>query len=218
MATCSTINNSVPSNLVSRARFLSIFTIFYNLIEGFASIYFGIEDESISLLGFGLDSFVEVASAVIVLMKLKNQNPDLNLSHERRATFLIGLLFILLGFSVVGTAGYALYTGSHPETTKAGIVISVLSLSFMFFLWRSKAEIGIKMNSSTVMADAKCSLACIKLSVILFVGSLVYWLWPILWWVDSSVALVLGFLIFREGYELVQNSRKPEFQGGCGCH
>lgn len=218
MTSCSVPNNSLSIELIRKARLLSYFTIVYNIIEGLISIYFGLEDDSISLLGFGLDSFVEVASAFVVLMKLKNVNPDLNLSYERKATFLIGILFILLSLSVFGNAGYEIFTGGHPKTTLAGIVVSVLSLSFMFFLWRMKAEVGFKMNSSTVMADAHCSLACIKLSVILFLGSIIYHFWPSLWWIDSSAALILGVFIFREGFELTQNSRKEDFKGGCGCH
>lgn len=217
MSTCSK-GNTVSLGLVQMAKFLSLITIFYNIIEGMVSIYFGIEDGSVSLLGFGLDSFVEVASAIIVLLKLRNENPDLNLAHERKATFYIGLLFVVLSISVTGNAGYELVNRHHPETTIAGVIVSVLSLSFMFFLWRKKAEVGFKMNSSTVMADAHCSLACIKLSVILFFGSVIYWIAPGLWWIDSSAALVLGVLIFKEGYELIQNSRKKDFVGGCGCH
>lgn len=205
-------------NLIKRAQALSLFTIIYNILEGLISIYFGIEDDSISLLGFGLDSFVEVASAIVVLIKLQNQDPDKNLNHERRATFLIGLLFLVLSLSIAGNAGYELYQGGHPKTTVSGMIISVISLSFMFLLWRTKAEVGFKLNSSTIMADAQCSLACIKLSMILFLGSILYYLMPSLWWPDSVAALILGALIFNEGFEMIQSSRKDEFKGGCGCH
>ncbi len=204
--------------LIAKARHLSIFTIAYNLVEGLIAIYFGLEDDSISLLGFGLDSFVEVASAVIVMLKLSNGQPDTNLKHERRATFLIGGLFLVLSLSVMGNAAYQLYSHRHPDTTLPGTIISLVSLSFMFFLWKAKATIGKQLDSATVMADAQCSLACIKLSGILFAGSVVYWLLPALWWLDSVMALTLAVLIAIEGRELIQNSRKEDFKGGCGCH
>jgi|GEM_PF-476804 len=192
--------------------------IFYNLIEGFVSVYFGVEESSISLLGFGLDSFVEVGSASIVLLKLRNVNPDLNLSKERQATLLIGISFLILAFSVFASSGNSLIKNEHPETTIPGILVSLVSLSFMFFLWRSKARLGFAMNSSTVMVDAKCSLACIKLSIILVLGSVIFWISPGLGWIDSVMALVLGIFIAKEGVELIQSSRKQDFKGGCGCH
>lgn len=208
------MNNS----LIKTARSLAIFTIIYNVIEGMVSIYYGIDDDSISLLGFGLDSFIEVASAVIVLIKLNKTNPDTNLHHERRATLAIGILFVLLSLSVFGNSIYQLLHKAHPVTTVPGTIISVLSLSFMFFLWRQKFKVGFALNSSTVMADAQCSLACIKLSFVLLIGSLLFWLVPALWWVDSVAAIIIALFILNEGRELIQNSRKEDFKGGCGCH
>lgn len=205
-------------SLVERARQLSLFTIIYNLAEGGASIYFGIADEALSLLGFGLDSFVEVASAFIVLIKLRSTALDANLRHERRATFLIGVLFLVLAFSVGIGAAYQFDTGGHPATTTAGTIISLVSLSFMFFLWKAKATVGRQLDSATVMADAQCSLACIKLSGVLFVGSFAFWMLPALWWLDGAMAMVLAVLIALEGRGLIRSSRKEDFKGGCGCH
>ena len=206
------------TGLIKTAKFLSLFTIGYNLLEGLISVYFGLEEDSISLLGFGLDSFIEVASAVIVLLKLQSINPDTNLKNERRATFAIGILFLLLSLNVFGNSGYQLWNKGSPDTTLPGIIVSLLSLSFMFFLWRMKQKVALGLNSSTVMADARCSLACIKLSFVLLVGSGLFWLFPTLWWVDSTAAMIIAFFILKEGWEMIQSSRKEEFQGGCGCH
>lgn len=207
--------NSGPLLLAKR---LSLFTIFYNIAEGVISIYFGIEEESISLLGFGLDSFIEVASATIVLLKLRSLNPDSNLSNERRATFAIGILFLILSLNVFLQSGIHLMNGASPDTTIPGVVVSVVSLSFMFFLWTKKKAVAQILNSSTIMADAKCSLACIKLSFVLLLGSFLFWLVPTLWWVDSVAAVIIGFFILKEGWEMISSSRKEEFKGGCGCH
>lgn len=204
--------------MIQKARYLSLFTIIYNIIEGLVSVYFGLEEGSISLLGFGLDSFVEVASAVIVLLKLRSCDPDQNLSQERKATFGIGILFLILAMTVLVTSVHRLVNHSGPDTTIPGLIISVLSLSFMFFLWRSKLKVAVGLNSATVKADAQCSLACMKLSLVLFTGSLLFLLSPALWWIDSVAALVIGIQIGREGKELITSSRKKDFTGGCGCH
>ncbi len=177
------------AKLLTTAKNLSLFTIVYNLAEGLISIYFGLEGDSISLLGFGLDSFIEVASALIVLFKLKTSNPDNNLKNERRATFAIGVLFFLLSLNVFGNSGYQLWHKGSPDTTLPGILVSLVSLSFMFFLWRMKQSVALGLNSSTVMADARCSLACIKLSFVLLIGSGLFWFFPALWWVDSVAAI-----------------------------
>jgi divalent metal cation (Fe/Co/Zn/Cd) transporter len=208
----------LQNKLIHTARWLSFLTIFYNVLEGLISIYFGIEEESLSLLGFGLDSFVEVASASIVLLKLQNDNPNQTLARERRATFWIGVLFLLLASSIMGSSGYKLWTRGAPETTVPGIVISLISLSFMFYLYRAKLSVGFKLDSATIMADARCSLACIKLSFILLVGSLLFFFFPTLWWVDSVAATALSLFIFLEGFDLVSHSRREDFKGGCGCH
>jgi divalent metal cation (Fe/Co/Zn/Cd) transporter len=88
----------------------------------------------------------------------------------------------------------------------------------MFVLWRGKAKAARLLQSSTAGKDALCSLACIKLSSILFAGSLLFLIFPQFWWVDSAVGLILSYLIAKEGWETVESSRKENLDGGCGCH
>lgn len=207
-------------SLHQKAFTLALFTMFYNVAEGLISINFGVSEDSLALLGFGLDSFVEVGSAAIVVYKLKTTSDDCgsNLEAEKKATFLIGLLFLILALSTGAGAIYKILHQEFPHTTIPGVVISLLSLSFMFFLWKAKEKVGRQLDSATVMADARCSLACIKLSVVLLVGSLCFWLFPTLWWVDSVAALILAFFIGGEGQEMIQSTRKENFTGGCGCN
>ena len=106
----------------------------------------------------------------------------------------------------------------HPGTTVPGLVVSVLSTSFMVFLWIEKARAGKALDSRAVQADAACSLACVQLSVVLFAGSLVFLLAPVLWWVDGAAALAIAGCIGREGLATVLAAGKPDFDGGCGCH
>lgn len=206
--------------LRQQAFYLALLTLGYNLLEGIISLKFGVAEESLALMGFGLDSFVEVGSAAIVIYKLKSMDSVQGhaLQNEKKATFLIGLLFVLLAIFTVIAALFKLANHETPQTTLPGLIISAVSLCFMFFLWRSKQRIGLALNSATLMADAQCSLACIKLSLVLFCGSLTYLLWPQGWWIDAVAALTLSFFIGREGREMIGNSRKKDFTGGCGCH
>jgi divalent metal cation (Fe/Co/Zn/Cd) transporter len=205
---------------VKRAQILAIFTIAYNLVEGVVSIGFGLEEMSWALLGFGMDSFVEVASAGLVLWRFQGsigRAAPLELARERRATGAIGSLFVVLALATMGGATHQLMSGSHPETTWPGLIIAALSLSFMFILWRAKLAAADALDSKVMASDAACSLACIKLSSVLLVGSVVFVALPQLWWVDGAAAWVLALLIGSEGWEMIKASSQPDFQGGCGC-
>jgi divalent metal cation (Fe/Co/Zn/Cd) transporter len=200
-----------------RALLLAWLTVAYNLIEGGVSIAFGVAEDSVALWGFGFDSLVEVASALVVLWRLRDLRGRAT-ERERRATLLIGGLFLVLGAAIAWSSGWQLFHHEHPGTTLPGLVISALSLSFMVFLWRAKLGVAKALDSSALASDAACSLACIQLSTVLFVGSLIYWAAPALWWVDATAGLALTLLIVREGIEGIRAARRPDFSGGCGCH
>ena len=197
-----------------RALWLAGFTIAYNLLEGLVSMAFGWADDSVALFGFGADSFIEVASALLVLWKLLDHG---NLERERKATLGIGRLFLFLAAGIAGGAVLQLTARAHPPTTVPGLVISALSLAFMVFLWRAKLRAAQALDSATVAADAACSRACIQLSVVLFAGSLLFLLAPALWWVDAAAALGLAFLIGKEGLGMTRAAKSSCFTGGCGC-
>ena len=209
------------SQFVQKVFWLSWFTIGYNLIEGAVSMTFGYAEESVALFGFGADSFIEVASAVLVLWRFRGEvgkSGAMSIERERRATLGIGVLFLFLALGATAGGGLQLWHHAHPETTLPGLVISALSLSFMFFLWRAKLNVGRELGSSTVLKDAACSLACIQLSVVLFIGSLLFLMLPALWWMDSAAAIVLAVFIAKEGWETVRAARSEDFEGGgCGC-
>lgn len=186
---------------------LAWFTIIYNIIEGIVSIGWGIQDDSVSLAGFGLDSLIEVGSAFVVLWKLRDEAGSSNESNTRRekiATRLIGILLSLLAIITIGIGARQLYFHAHPETTLPGVIISTLSLSFMVFLWRAKRKVADQLRSSALKADAYCSLSCIYLSAILFIGSILFMIIPSLWWLDSVAALGLALIIAREGIERIR--------------
>jgi len=203
------------------ARFLAGFTILYNLLEGLVSMGFGWKDDSMALLGFGADSFIEVGSALLVLWRLRAEREMGSarpLLRERRATLGIGALFLLLALGTALAAIWQLIARHHPETTLPGLVVSVLSLSFMYWLWRAKQRTARALDSHTLMGDAACSRACMQLSAVLFTGSLAYRLAPSLWWADAVAAVILSFFIAWEGVAGIHAARRPDFTGGCGCH
>ena len=206
--------------LVRRGLALAAFTIGWNLIEGFVSIGFGAAEDSVALLGFGVDSWVEVASAGVVLWRLRGETgrgPALALERERRAALWIGVLFVVLAAATVVGAAAQLWTGGHPGTTLPGLIIAGVSLSFMFALWRAKRALATALDSRTLAMDAACSRSCIQLSGVLLVGSLVAMIAPALWWADAIAALALALLIGREGIEGIRSARSAHFDGGCGC-
>jgi divalent metal cation (Fe/Co/Zn/Cd) transporter len=191
--------------------------VLYNLAEGGVSIAFGTADDSVALWGFGADSLIEVASAVLVMARLRHGFAAPATEAERRATLGIGGLFVLLALVVTAGALLQLGSGSHPATTVPGLVIAALSLAFMVFLWRAKRAAATALDSAALRSDAACSRACIQLSLVLFAGSLLFLLTPRLWWVDGAAALLLALLIGREGLESIRAARDPGFTGDCGC-
>jgi divalent metal cation (Fe/Co/Zn/Cd) transporter len=197
-----------------RALWLAGFTILFNLLEGGASVAFGWADDSVALFGFGVDSFIEVASACLVLWKLLDHG---SLARERKATLWIGRLFVALGAGIAGGSLLQLAGHRHPPTTVPGLVISTLSLAFMVFLWRAKLRAAKGLDSATVAADAACSLACIQLSLVLFAGSLLFLVAPGLWWADAAAGLLLAGLILKEGVTMIRAAQSECFTGGCGC-
>lgn len=202
-----------------RALWLAWFTIAFNLLEGAVSLHFGWSDESISLMGFGADSLIEVASATLVLWRLAagHDGGAISKSRERVATRWIGVLFVLLALGTSAGAVLRLLQRAHPDTALPGLVVALISLSFMFFLWRAKQRAARVLDSATLEKDAACSRACIQLSAILLAGSGLFVVAPSLWWADAVAALALSGLIGREGIDTMRAAAKEDFDGGCGC-
>jgi len=210
---------SAASIWVRRAYALAWFTIAFNLLEAGVAVSFGIEDGSLTLLGFGVDSLIEVGSAGLVLWRLQSDLGEGSISRERerRATLGIGILFVLLAVGAGAGALLRLVTGAAASTGWPGLFVAGVSLSFMFALWYGKRRAADALNSITLRKDAGCSMACIHLSFVLLAGSLLTIVSPQLWWADAIAALVLGVLIGREGVGTVRAARSPTFDGGCGC-
>ena len=202
-----------------RARWLAIATIAWNVVEGIVAMAFGFQEESVALFGFGVDSWVEVGSASVVYWKLTRAPgcASTQKSRERRATRWISGLFLALASATAFGAVAQIASHGHPDSTVPALIVSAVSLSIMFFLWRAKHATAVALDSKALAMDAACSRACIQLSGVLFAGSVVFLVAPWLWWADAAAALGLALLIGREGLEGWRAARKPDFEGGCGC-
>lgn len=185
---------------------LSSITIIYNLAEGLISVFFGLEDETLALFGFGVDSFVEVLSAVGVLhmvlrlRRLKVYNATDRDRFERTALKVTGTAFYMLAFSLVFTASVSIYINHHPETTLWGIIVSLISISFMWILIRLKVKVATQYNSHALLADAQCSKTCMYLSIVLLISSLGYETTGIGGF-DALGAIGIAFFAFKEAKE-----------------
>jgi divalent metal cation (Fe/Co/Zn/Cd) transporter len=197
------------------ALWLALFTIGYNLIEGLVSIAFGVQDEALTLFGFGVDSFIEVMSGIgILAMVLRiRRNPDTPRSQfERTALRVTGSAFYLLAVGLAVTAAYNLLTAHKPTTTVPGLIISIISIAIMWALVRGKRTVGRALDSAPILADANCTLVCIYMSLVLLAASLVYQLTGF-GFVDSLGALGLIYFSVREGKESFEKAAGLE----CDC-
>lgn len=205
--------------LYSRANTLALFTIFYNIVEGLVSVWFGVADETLSLFGFGVDSFIEVVSAIGVwhmLRRIRHNGGESRDEFEQRALRITGTAFYLLTTGLLLSAGINLYSGHKPETTLWGIIISLLSISFMWYLIHQKTKVGTALNSPAILADAACSRACVYLSVVLMVSSIGYELTEI-GSLDAIGAILISWLTFREGREAFGKARGLVCSCSCSC-
>ena len=136
-------------------------------------------------------------------------------SVEKIGSWSIGILLVLLAIATLAAAITGLVQHTHPDASNASLIISASALVLMILIWAPKVYLARALNSSTMQGEATCSLSCIQITIVLFVGALVYRVWKGGWWVDSATSIVLGLLFAREGYKMIQWVRDPSFDGGC---
>lgn len=214
MTTTTLDNNS--RQLFKTAFGLSVFTIIYNIAEGLISTYFGFTDESLTLFGFGADSFIETISGFGILHMVTRiqANPNSNRdNYERTALKITGFSFYALVLTLVATSIYNFATGQQPTTTLLGVIISVISIVVMLVLVTWKTKVGKALNSDAIIADAECTKVCIYMSVVLLVSSGLYQFFK-LPYTDNIGALALAYLSFREGQECFEKAKSDKH---CAC-
>ncbi|MBI5020811.1 MAG: cation transporter [Ignavibacteriales bacterium] len=196
---------------------LAIFTIAYNIIEGVISIYFGYQDESFTLFGFGVDSFIEAISGLgIAHMVIRiHMKPDTCRDNfERTALRITGSAFYILTAGLVATGIYNLYIGHKPESTFWGVVISIISIAVMLILIYWKRRMGKALNSEAILADAECTRVCVNMSIVLLAASAIYEIVKIPY-IDAIGSLALAYYSLREGKECFEKSKNNKH---CSCN
>lgn len=207
--------NNTEHKLYNKAYHLSLFTIFYNILEGVISMILGFEDETLSLFGFGADSFIEVMSGIgiaVMIMRIR-QNPGSPRSKfEISALKITGAAFYLLSVGLILGIVFNIVNHNKPETTLWGIVISIISIAVMVWLMNAKKNVGMKLDSDAIIADANCTKVCVYMSVVLLVSSLIYELTGFVY-ADAIGAAGLAYFSITEGKEAFEKAKGKE----CEC-
>ena len=205
--------SNTKGQLLKTAFILSIITIVYNLLEGGISVFFGAGDNSLTLLGFGVDSFVEVISGLGIAHMLIRMKSTLEIGRdefEKTALKVTGFSFYLLTAGLIIGAVINVIQQVKPETTIPGLIISLISILTMYFLMNAKLKVGSGLKSDAIIADAKCTKTCLQLSLILLAASLLYQEFNILY-IDTIGSAGIAWLSFREGKESFEKAKKGTF-------
>lgn len=196
-----------PAELRRRALLLEYFTIGWNVVEAIVALAAGWLAGSIALVGFGLDSLIEVTSAVALVWRLrKTGNPDVELAAERLALRVVAYTFFGLAAYVAFESGNILLRRAAPEESPAGIVLAAVSLVVMPWLGFAKKRLARQMGSRALAADGTETLVCAYLSLTLLGGLGANALWGF-WWADPLAAVVIVAFVAHEGWEAMEHSR-----------
>jgi divalent metal cation (Fe/Co/Zn/Cd) transporter len=195
---------SEAASLLARGRRLEYLTIAWNSFEAVVALASGMMAGSVALIGFGLDSVIETASAFIVLWRFRGSE-----RREQTARRLVGVCFLLLAAYVAIESLRTLWMRAQPERSVPGILIAVAAIIVMPLLGRAKRRVAGELKSEALHSDSRQADFCAYLSAILLTGLLLHaefgW-----WWADPVAALVMVPIVVREG---VQGLRGE----ACGC-
>ena len=195
-----------------RALLLSYFTVSYNIVEGILSLLAGSMAGSIALIGFGLDSFVESLSGMVVIWRFRLHgkiSEEEEEKAEQKAERFIGYTFFILALYVLYESIKKLYLGEITEPSLFGIIIAIVSLITMPTLFFLKYRTGRQIGSRSLIADSKETLACSFLSLALLVGLGLNYLYG-LWQADPVIALVIVAYLVKEGWETLSGGEEEE--------
>jgi divalent metal cation (Fe/Co/Zn/Cd) transporter len=191
------VSSARKNTLHRRIRLIVGITIAYNVVEAVVALTAGSIASSAALIGFGLDSTIEVLSAAAVAWQFSRKDPE---RWEKPTLRVIAVAFFALAAYVTASSGFALFSGERPEHSTVGLVLTAVSVLVMPFLSLAERRAGQELGSATAVADAKQTLICTYLSAAVLVGlalnSLLGW-----WWADAVAGLVIAAFAVREGAE-----------------
>ena len=185
--------------VAQRGKRLEYFTIAWNSLEGLVAVAAGAIAGSISLVGFGIDSFIEVTSGATLLWRMSvDADVQRRERNERLSIRIVGACFVALAIYVVYEALTDLLRGKAPEHSIPGIALACVSLVVMPILSRAKKQVGKELSSAAMKVDAKQTDFCVYLSAILLAGLVLnaFLGW---WWADPVAGLVMTPIIAKEG-------------------
>lgn len=189
---------------VRRGRRLEYFTLAWNSLEGVIAVLAGLVAGSIALVGFGMDSFIEVTSGVALLWRMKvDYDVHRRERNERLALRIVGACFLALAVYVAYESARDLVQRNLPERSLVGIVLACASMAAMPLLARAKRKVARALGSAAMHADAKQADFCAYLAIILLAGLLLNGLFG-WWWADPVAALMMVPIIAKEGIEGIQ--------------
>jgi divalent metal cation (Fe/Co/Zn/Cd) transporter len=197
------------SKIKKEGLLLSVFTVIYNVIEGILSIFVGVTTGSISMVGFGLDSFIESLSGGVLIWRF-TKSGHISSSHtdkiEQKAIRLISFTFFILGTYVLYESITKLIGKEPPTQSIWGIVIAIISIIVMIGLYKNKINLGMKNHIRSLVADSRQTLACIWMSVTMLIGLGFNYFFHI-WWSDAIAGIVIAGFLFKEGYQTYKEKK-----------
>jgi divalent metal cation (Fe/Co/Zn/Cd) transporter len=179
-------------NPLAQSRLLIILTIVYNIVEGIIALYFGFQTNSTSLLGFGFDSTIEITASIIALWGISGGKKNEKISER-----LIAYSFLLLIVFIATKSMFDLVNLNKPEASIYGILIAILSILVEGPLAYKKLKIGKELQNNVLIAEAKETLFCLNLSILVILGVGVNYLSGI-WYFDPIAALLMIPWLFYE--------------------
>ncbi|WP_392342512.1 cation transporter (plasmid) [Leifsonia sp. P73] len=208
MTAATALSQERRDHLHRRVRFIVAFTISYNVIEAIVAVWAGTVASSAALIGFGLDSVIEVLSALAITWQFTRKDPE---RWEKATVRAIGIAFFALAAYVLVDSILSLTGIQEVDHSPVGIALTALSLIVMPILAWFEVRTGRELGSKSVQADAKQLILCVYLSGTVFIGlvlnSLFGW-----WWADSIAALIVAVLAIREGIEAWRGEVESPFE------
>jgi divalent metal cation (Fe/Co/Zn/Cd) transporter len=198
--------------------YLSLFTIIYNIAEGIISTMVGYSDESLTLFGFGVDSFIETISGIgiaAMVLRIANNPASKKSEFEITALKITGWSFYLLSAGLLVSAVLSVIQNQQPESTFWGVIISLVSIVTMLVLVHYKKKVGKQLDSKAIIADANCNIVCIYMSVTLLASSFLFETFHIPY-IDAAGAIGLVYFSIKEGRECFEKAESLSDTCSCG--
>ena len=197
--------------------YLSLFTIIYNIAEGIISTMVGYSDESLTLFGFGVDSFIETISGLgiaAMVFRIANNPGSKKGPFEITALKITGWSFYVLTGGLLISAILSVIQNQQPESTFWGVIISLISIVSMLILVYYKKKVGKQLDSKAIIADANCNVVCIYMSLTLLASSFLFEVFHIPF-VDAAGAVGLVYFSIKEGKECFEKAES--LNDSCSC-